>query len=147
MTSDDPRPSFRDSLESCHSMPQRDRRNARRANWLLFFWAVTFLPALYLFRRGHMPPGAVSYVAVAVPIALAIAGVIAYIRFLREADELQRQIQLEALSLGFGAGFVASFGLQLLEELGLGEFGAPDTFSVMVFFYLAGMLLGTRRYR
>ena len=147
MTSDKSRNAISDFVASCHSMPERDRRNARRANWLLFFWAVTFLPALYLFRRGLMPSGPISWVAVVVPIVLAIAGVVAYIKFLREADELQRQIQLEALSVGFGAGFVASFGLQLLEELGLGDYGAPDTFSVMVFFYLAGMLIGSRRYR
>ncbi len=137
---------FRDFLAACRTMPERDRRNARIANWWLFAWCVTFLPALYLFKSDRMPPGVVSWLAAIVPIVLAVCGVLAFIRFLRHADELQRQIQMEALALGFGAGFVAGFGLQLLEEVGVGSFGAPDTFSVMAVFYLLGMLIGSRRY-
>ena len=138
--------SLREFLASCRSLPERDRRNARIANWLLFLWAITFLPALYMFKRGAIPAGLPSYLAAIVPIVFAILGVLAYIRFLHHADEMQRKIQFEALSLGFGAGFVASFGLQLLEEAGLGTFGAPDTFSVMFVFYFVGMYTGTRRY-
>ncbi len=146
MTTDKQGSPIGDFLAACRTMPERDRRNARIANWWLFAWCVTFLPALYFFRRDQMPPGIVSWVAVVVPIVLAVCGVLAFIRFLRQADELQRQIQMEALALGFGAGFVASFGLELLEEVGIGSFGAPDTFSAMALFYLIGMLIGTRRY-
>lgn len=138
--------SWREYLAACRSMPERDRRNARIANWWLFFWCITFLPALYMLKEGLIPSGALSYAAAIVPTALAAIGVAAYVRFLRDADELQRQIQLEALSLGFGAGFVAAFGLQLLEEAGLGTYGAPDTFSAMLIFYFIGLYLGTRRY-
>jgi len=133
-------------VAACRSMPERDRRNARIANGWLFLWSLSFLPILYLFKEGLIPSGLPSYAAAIVPTVLAAVGVVAYMRFLREADELQRKIQLEALSLGFGAGFVAGFGFQLLEYTGLGTFGPPDTFSVMLVFYFVGLYLGTRRY-
>ena len=44
--------------------------------------------------------------------------VLTYIRFVRDADELQKSIQLHALAFGFGATWLAMTGYGLFEELG-----------------------------
>ena len=68
-------------------------------------------------------------------------------RFLREADELQRTIQLQALALGFGAGFFALPGYRIFERLGAPAADIADFTMVMAFFYVIGAFLGWRRYR
>lgn len=67
-------------------------------------------------------------------------------RFLRQADELQRSIQLQALALGFGVGLFAGFGYRLLEGLGVPPATTSDISVFMAFFYFVGLWLGRRRY-
>lgn len=130
----------------CRAMPARDRRNARLATWLLALWAVVFLGTLFALDRGLIPAGPLSVGAALVPCGLAIVAVLAYMRFLRQADELHRKIQFEAMSLGFAAGFVASFASRLFAEVGWTGLEPGDVFSVMMVFYLLGIFLGTKRY-
>jgi hypothetical protein len=146
METTQPRGSWREYLAACRSMSERDRRNARSANWYLLFWAATMLAAMFGLDRRLIPAGPASVAAVVVPTFAAIAALIAYMRFLRQADELHRKVQLEALALGFGGGFVASFTLELIEQAGWASFDAGDPFLVMIFFFMVGMYLGTRRY-
>ena len=140
------RPSLRQLMSSCWSVRPEDRRNQWIATGLLFVWAVGFAGAAILIKRGVVPAGAPTYLMALVPTALGVLAVLAYMRFLRRADELLRRIQLEALALGFGAGFVASFTFDLLETAGLGRAEAINTFLVMVLFYLLGLFVGARRY-
>jgi hypothetical protein len=137
---------WRRYMSHCRSMPVRDLKNARRANLVMLLWALTLLPALYLLKEELVPAGPLVWVAIAVPTLLSVAAVVTYIRFLRHADELLRKIQYEALGLGFGAGFVAAFALELLEEGGIGTYDAGDPMFAMILFYCIGILVGTRRY-
>lgn len=138
--------SWRSYMNHCRTMTGRDRRNARRANILLGLWAVAFLAALFGLRRGFVEATPLVLAAVVVPTALGIVAALAFGRFLREADELHRKIQLQALALGFGAGFVATFAVSLLEAAGWTIVDVGDTFVVMAIAYLVGMYLGSRRY-
>ncbi len=138
--------SWRAYLTHCRSMTGRDRRNARIANIYLAAWMLAFVGSLLGLKRGAIEGELLTVAAVVVPIALAVAATFAFGRFLRHADELHRKIQLHALALGFGAGFVATFAVTLLEAAGWTEIDSGDTFLVMVVFYLIGMYLGTRRY-
>jgi len=133
-------------LAACRSMRPADRRNVNVATGLLLAWAVSFGAGILLLKRGVVPEGPLAYLLVAVPIGLAILAVLAYVRFLRRADELHSKIQFEALALGFGAGFVATFGFSLLEAVGAHTFTLADPFSVMVVFYMVGLFVGARRY-
>ncbi|MDX1645003.1 MAG: hypothetical protein R3244_11660 [Thermoanaerobaculia bacterium] len=138
--------SWRSYLNHCRSMTERDRRNARIANWVLAAWALAFLSATYALRRDLIDGGALAVTAVVVPTALGIFAALAFGRFLRQADELHRKIQLQALALGFGAGFVTTFTVSLLEAAGWVVIDTGDVFLVMAIFYLFGMWLGARRY-
>ena len=133
-------------LGACANMPAGDRKRLARATWLLAAWAVAYVAAGLSLSRGLVPSGAAAYVAAAVPIALSIAGVLTWVHFLRHADELQRKIQLEAMALGFGAGFVVSYGLGVLVRAGLPPVDATTPFTAMVLCYVLGILVSGRRY-
>jgi hypothetical protein len=100
-----------------------------------------------LIKREVLPVGAVRWTVAALPCVAAVLVLAAYARFLREADELQRLIQLEALALGFGGAFFAVMGYQLFERLGALTLDAGDLGIVMALLYSLGGLLGWRRYR
>lgn len=133
-------------IASCRHMTDRDRRNSRRAGWWLFAWMASYVLVTLVLVRGLLPAGLPSYSAVAGSVALGVAAMVAYVRFLREADELLRKIQLEAVALGFAGGFVAYFGIELLMRAGVPGLEIDDLFTVMFVCYLAGLFLGTRRY-
>ena len=53
-----------------------------------------------------------------IPIALSFPGMLACLRFIREADEFMRKVQLDGIAIGFGAGFVFCLGYPMLEHVG-----------------------------
>ncbi len=88
------RPSLRRLMSSYWSIRPEDRRNQWIATGLLFVWAVAFVGTAILIKRGVVPAGAPTYLMALVPTALGVLAVLAYMRFLRRADELLRRIQL-----------------------------------------------------
>jgi len=69
--------------------------------------------------------------------------------FLLAMDELQRLIQLEALSLAFGVGVVVGISYELLEDVKLITFQPEISHLIMLMSltYVFGLFLGNRRYR
>lgn len=140
------RSAFGRYLAACQGMTERDHRNARVTNTWLFVWMATFLGLSLALRLEYLEPGPLAWAAVGVCAAVGLVVVRYYLRFLHDADELLRKIQLEALGVGFGAAFVGNFVLSLVERLGAWTFGADDLFLMMVVFYMIGIVVGTRRY-
>jgi drug/metabolite transporter (DMT)-like permease len=134
------------SLIPCGLATPRDRRNQMRIAGACLAWAVLYTGGALLIRKGLLPAGPLPWVVAALPTVAALFLLAAYARFLREADELQRLIQLNALALGFGGGYFAIIGYNLFERL-----GAPplqgDLAVVMPFLYVIGMVVGWKRYR
>lgn len=147
-----PRPPLPESLEAgaepgCGFQTARDARNERRfIVWMLTATLVYTAAALALKWRASGPPWLPGLLTVAAWL-LALYAIRCFLAYLREADELLRKIQTEALALGFGAGAVVSLLYPLLEELGAPRFGGYATFVVMMLAWAAGSWLGTRRYR
>lgn len=133
-------------LATCTGMTQRDIRNARTTNVWVLVWAVCFVGLSFAVRGGQLAPGLLAWAAVAACTLLGLVVVWYYMRFLREADELLRKIQLEALAIGFGAGFIGTFSLSLLEHLHGWVFDIGDILLLMVAFYVLGIISGMRRY-
>jgi hypothetical protein len=123
----------------------RDRRHLRRLRLALVAWAVAFLAATLLVGRGALE-GTAAVVAAIPAVSMSFVVVHAYVRYLRAADELLRQIHLEGLALGFGAGFVFMSGWRLLERAGAPGLDVNDGLLVMVLFWAAGQWLAARRY-
>ena len=131
---------------ACADMAAGDRKNLRRATSILLAWSLSYVGAALALTRGLVHAGPAAYLTAGLPIALAVAGVLAWGHFLRHADELQRKIQLEAMALGFGGGFVISYGLSLLERAGLPPVDATTPYTLMVLCYIVGILASARRY-
>jgi hypothetical protein len=101
----------------------------------------------YLLDRDILPAGALPWVVAALPCLAAVLVLIAYARFLAEADELQRLIQLQALALGFGGTLFVAAGWKLFARAGAPPADLGDLVMAMALFYSLGSLLGWRRYR
>lgn len=87
-----------------------------------------------------------------VPIALApaIPGVFAAIfiaRAIGQRDELQRQIQLEALAFAFGGTAITALSIGLLENAGVEQINGTFYVSIMIGLWGVGQVLSSRRYR
>ncbi|MCZ6726579.1 MAG: hypothetical protein O7A98_04405, partial [Acidobacteria bacterium] len=125
----------------------RDRRNQSRMMWVLFAWAVCFAGVSQLIKRDLLSAGPLLWLLAALPSVAGVFALIAYGRFLREADELQRIIQLRALALGFGGTLFALAGYRVFERLGAPAAELTDVMLVMMLLYSVASLLGWRRYR
>lgn len=130
---------------TCRNATPKDRRNARRALWWLLAWAVSFVAVSFGLKEAWMSGSVARYAAVSLSIVIGLVAVLAYVRLVREADELQRKIQLEAMALGFGGAFLGNFALALLQHAGL-SVDPGDQFLVAVVFYMIGVILGASRY-
>ena len=126
-------------------MTPRDRVNMRRVNVALAIWAVVFLGSTALLRFGAVE-GAAAWLVALAPATMAVIAIRHYVRFLRAADELLRQIQLEGLALGFGAGFVFMTSWRLFERAGAPHLDVSDGLLVMILFWTLGQFLAARRY-
>ncbi len=133
--------------ERCGDTTPRDWLNSKRMLWSLLAWAVSFAGLSQLIKRDLLPAGPIPWLLTAVPVIAGVLVILAYGRYLSEADELQRTIHLQALALGFGGAFFAASGYELLERLGAPKLDFSDLTLVMVFFYGLGFFLGRRRYR
>ena len=124
-----------------------DRRNGRRlVLWSLLF-AVLYVAAT-AWLKSDSPPEQAATLAIALGCTLVGLGALsAYRRFLREADELTRRIQLEGVAFCFGVALLFSILYQLFESGGAPELSLADSGAVMAFAYIAGVILATRRYR
>jgi hypothetical protein len=127
----------------------RDARNQRRFTLWMLAAALAYLGATAALRWRAALPGALAWLP---PTLTGLAGLLAilairrYVIFLRQADELLRRIQTEALAFGFGAGAVVAMLYPLLEMLGAPRLGGYAIALVMMLAWSAGSWLGTRRY-
>jgi hypothetical protein len=129
------------------STTRRDRRNIRRNTWLLVVWVASMVAARQSLRRDLLTPGGVAWLVAILPLVLGALVVWSYVRFVREADELQRAIQLNALAVSFGVTVVASLAYPALQLVGAPASGATVFTALGVLLYLGGVSLGTWRYR
>ena len=125
----------------------RDRRNLYWLFGLMAAWAAAFVGGMALIERDVVADGPIGWGLAALNLVLAAAAFLAYVRYLREADELQRRIHLVALALGFGGGWLAVAGYRLFELLGAPYVDRGSVALVMALFYTLALVLGQRRYR
>lgn len=125
----------------------RDRRNLIRFAALMAAWTAAFMGGMALIERDVVPDGPIAWGLAGLNLTLAVAAILAYVHYLREADELQRRIHLQALALGFGGGWLAVAGYRLFELLGAPYVDRGSVAFVMALLYTLGLVLGQRRYR
>lgn len=95
----------------------------------------------------HLPDGPLRIAVALAPMIPAMAVPFVTLRHLRRIDELQRQIQLEALGFAFAGTAVVTFGYGFLELVG---FPRPSSFviwPIMAGFWILGTVISGRRFR
>jgi hypothetical protein len=129
----------------CAGMTETDRKNQMRfVRWTLA-WAIAFVLATFLLEDGRLPEAAAWLVALA-PSLLGLGAIGAYFRFLRDADELLRKIQLESLALAFGAGMLFMLGYRLHERAGAPGLDMNDPLLVMCLVWAGSQMYLNSRY-
>lgn len=86
------------------------------------------------------------YVVLALPLLPAAGVAVAVLRYLREADEMQRQIHLESLGAAFAAGSLITFGYGFMELAGAPPLSWLFVWPVYAACWLVASLLNRRRY-
>ena len=112
--------------------------------WLLATAGATFGPEL-LWGYGTL----ITSIGIAIQLALGFGMIWAFKGVLLAMDELQRLIQLDAISLAFGVGIVVGLSYELLEDVKLITF-QPEISHLLILItltYSFGLFLGNRRYR
>ena len=112
--------------------------------WVLATAGAAFGPEL-LWGYGTL----MTSVAVATQLALGFGMIWAFKGVLLAMDDLQRLIQLEAISLALGVGIVVGISYELLEDVKLITFEPEISHLIMLMSltYMFGLFLGNRRYR
>ena len=133
-------------MTCCTVVPRRTAERFKTFRiWFFAAMQSSFAVTIVLSERW-LERGPVAWGITAATIVFLILAVRAYIRYLREADELIRKIQTEALSFSFGASAVFMIGWRLCERLGAFKLDVDDPLLVMVLFWAAGQWVGSRRY-
>lgn len=114
--------------------------------WAICFVGVTWALESERFGNGA-DAGIGAWLLALVPTALAVWVVLDYGRFLRQADELQRLVQLRALAFCLGITWIGMAGYPLLEKLGAPASSPADYVVVMAVAYSFGSLWAWRQFR
>ena len=126
----------------------RDLENMRR--WLAWMvaWAVLATPDPEWFGYVDEETSWFTLTQAALVIAAFVGVIATFVRYVRETDELNRRVQLTSLSVGFGAGFLASELGQAAINAGLIESVDVDlpVITMLVSYAIASFVI-TRRYR
>jgi riboflavin transporter FmnP len=123
-------------------MREIDRQNEKRVNILAFLWALCLIGAALLVAW----PGLPDWLGWALAIVPAFFGVLtmrAYLKLLREMDELLRHMQFEAMAVGFGTGLILGNTLVIIDGFPR-SFIAPAIVAPMAIAYCIRIVLGAR---
>ena len=122
---------------------------ARFALWTLA-WVVTlalakFSPGLWWDARQQVA----SWAAVAANLVVGIGWIVAFTRFLRGLDELQRKILQDALAITLGVGWVGGFAYVVADAAGLVAYDVNVAVlpALMGVVYMIAFVVGRIRYR
>jgi hypothetical protein len=132
----------------------RDKNNLLRFAGLFLLWTVTHEGISFIQTNVEMST-TLAWMLAVVPALPGVLAVLAYFKFLREADEMVRRIHLTGMAVGFGAGIFVWMGLQMPLPPGTSDKEMLFTlhlhkaliFLAMIVGWVAGQSIATRRYK
>jgi len=111
-------------------------------------WAASFIAARLLLDQADLSVGV--RLLLAFGPTLPFAGfLIGAIHLSREADEMERRVQVEALAAGFSLTLLLVATLALAQRAGFAkyeDFSYGHILPILVIFYLGGLVIARRRY-
>ncbi len=110
---------------------------------------AAFILSVLMIDKLH--PSTLGSVAIsALPVTAFTWFIVTVVRDIRQLDELQRRIQLEALAVAYPSAVLLVFALGFLERAGIvfpGFTNLRDVWPLTILPYWVGMAIATRRYR
>jgi len=107
----------------------------------------TSFVSVFLLHRVE-PGTTASLVSALLPLPFFIANFVVAFRLLRQCDEMQRRIQLEALAVAYPVVMIGVITLFMVRKAGFHvNFDLADLFMVMAFLYAVALFFSSRRYR
>jgi hypothetical protein len=95
----------------------RDKANDINTSAWCFFWVISLVAAALIAKFGPLPRWA-GVTLILLTLLPAWKFVATFRKMLAEADEMIRSVQLEALAIGYGSGFVVGLTLVFLTPPG-----------------------------
>ncbi len=127
---------------------QSEKAQGRWDGWTSLIAVVTFIVAYFGARLVlKLPePGALLKVAAAlVPTAAFLWFALSFLRLMRQLDELQKRIQLEALAVAYPLSIAIVLMISLFQKAGYLDW-EPMWIYLPITYYL-GLFLAQRRYQ
>jgi hypothetical protein len=131
-------------------MPQK--LSAWRSNSVLWgiVWFFTYFGVRAVAETPERYSSAAIVAIVLIPVIPAALFLFFFIAEIRQADELHRRIQLEALAFAYPLVLLLLMTLGLLQlviDLNPDDWSYRHVWQFVIVFYLAGLALATRRYQ
>ena len=123
-----------------------------RDNLVLVAWVFAWMAALTVADKaalyGWWSDEWMTLLAISIHVVIGIGMIFKFMAMLRNMDDLQRRIQLEALSMALGISLVGCAAYSLLVTWGyIVDEEVSDIFMLMCVSYAASTLFGVWRYR
>ena len=127
----------------------RVNRNTLRLGYGTGAWLVTTALATFGPQFIWHDNTLLTAIAIFINLAIGLATILANKHHLQSLDEMQQKIQLEAMALSLGVGFVCGLSYSLLDQSNLMAADAEISHLILLMglTYLAGTVIGNRRYR
>lgn len=131
------------TLEKTNYKSQQAKNTVRLMLWTLAWTLsvalVTYGPRVFWDAQMNM-----TLLSIALNVALGVGMIWANITHLRGLDELQQQIQFNAMGITLGVGLVVGMAFNMLDNTGLiADIDVSSLFLVMGPTYIASVIFGT----
>ena len=126
----------------------RVNRNTLRLGYCTGAWLVTTALATFGPQFIWHDNTLLTASAIFINLAIGLATILANKHHLQSLDEMQQKIQLEAMALSLGVGFVCGLSYSLLDQSNLMAADAEISHLILLMGLtsLAGTVIGNRRY-
>jgi hypothetical protein len=122
-----------------------DKRYIRDFLISMVLYCVVLIGAIMLYQA--LPQHPASALLMLLPLAPILFGFRVFIRWVRELDELQKRIQMEAFAFSLGMTGILSLTWGLLESAGLPQISLIWVFPTSIMLWGLGQAIATRRYQ
>lgn len=120
------------------------RTYAKEFGLAMVTYAATLVLSIVLINAAPTAPW--RYAVALLPMIPAVGVLVAVLRQLRRMDELQRQIQFEALAFAFAGTALITFGYGFVENVGLPHLSWFFVWPIMAVLWVIGSAIAARRY-
>lgn len=126
-------------------------QRSNRATVMLAIWTLAWTASLAVFGSSNFwkDNEILSWAAIGPNVAIGVGLLVAHARFLRAIDELQRKINLDALAMTLGIGFVVGFAYVAARSADLvsADVSIALFSTALAVICMAAILIGNLRYR